>query len=156
VAVDPGFCAASGVLIADPLETRPGVVALALISGEPLIEGLQRQIERSSDVDASRTEDLLLEVTVRAPAPGCVIKRTTSDHFCDSVSIVAVNSAATCALAFVLIIGTPDRFARSKELSSYLGLVPTDESSGERRHLGNISKQGNTKQLPTNRALPSQ
>jgi transposase len=51
---------------------------------------------------------------------------------------------ALTALAFVLIIGTPERFARSKELSSYLGLVPTEDSSGERRHLGHISKQGNT------------
>jgi transposase len=51
---------------------------------------------------------------------------------------------ALTALAFVLIIGTPERFARSKEVSSYLGLVPTEDSSGERRHLGHISKQGNT------------
>jgi len=51
---------------------------------------------------------------------------------------------ALTALAFVLILGTPERFARSKEVSSYLGLVPTEESSGERRHLGHISKQGNT------------
>ena len=51
---------------------------------------------------------------------------------------------ALTALAFVLIIGTPERFARSKQLSSYLGLVPTEESSGERRHLGHISKQGST------------
>ena len=51
---------------------------------------------------------------------------------------------ALTALAFVLIIGTPQRFAKSKQLSSYLGLVPTEESSGERRHLGHISKQGNT------------
>ncbi len=51
---------------------------------------------------------------------------------------------ALTALAFVLIIGTPNRFPRSRELSSYLGLVPTEESSGERRHLGHISKQGNT------------
>jgi len=51
---------------------------------------------------------------------------------------------ALTALAFVLIIGTPERFPRSRELSSYLGLVPTEESSGERRHLGHISKQGNT------------
>jgi transposase len=51
---------------------------------------------------------------------------------------------ALTALAFVLIIGTPERFARSKGLSSYLGLVPTEDSSGERRHLGHISKQGNT------------
>jgi transposase len=51
---------------------------------------------------------------------------------------------ALTALAFVLILGTPERFARSKQVSSYLGLVPTEESSGERRHLGHISKQGST------------
>jgi transposase len=51
---------------------------------------------------------------------------------------------ALTALAFVLILGTPERFATSKQVSSYLGLVPTEESSGERRHLGHISKQGNT------------
>ena len=43
---------------------------------------------------------------------------------------------ALTALAFGLIIGTPERFARSKELSSYLGLVPTEDSSGERRPEG--------------------
>ena len=51
---------------------------------------------------------------------------------------------ALTALAFVLILGTPDRFPRSRQLSSYLGLVPSEESSGERRHLGHITKQGNT------------
>ncbi len=51
---------------------------------------------------------------------------------------------ALTALAFVLIIGTPERFPTSKQISSYLGLVPTEESSGERRHLGHISKQGST------------
>ncbi len=51
---------------------------------------------------------------------------------------------ALTALAFVLIIGSPERFARGKELSSYLGLVPAEESSGERRRLGHINKQGNS------------
>jgi len=51
---------------------------------------------------------------------------------------------ALTALAFVLIIGTPDRCASSRQVSSYLGLVPTEHSSGERRLLGHISKQGNT------------
>jgi len=51
---------------------------------------------------------------------------------------------ALTALAFVLIVGTPERFASSKQLSSYIGLVPSEESSGERRCLGHISKQGNT------------
>jgi transposase len=51
---------------------------------------------------------------------------------------------ALTALAFVLIIGTPERSPRGKEVSSYLGLVPTEESSGDRRRLGHISKQGNS------------
>jgi len=47
------------------------------------------------------------------------------------------------ALAYELVIGTPERFSCGKQLASYLGLVPTEESSGDRRRLGHISKQGN-------------
>jgi transposase len=47
------------------------------------------------------------------------------------------------ALAYELVIGTPDRFHCGKQLASYIGLVPTEESSGDRRRLGHISKQGN-------------
>jgi len=50
---------------------------------------------------------------------------------------------ALTALAFVLIIGDANRFSRGKQIASYLGLVPTEESSGDRRRLGHISKQGN-------------
>jgi transposase len=48
------------------------------------------------------------------------------------------------SLAFVLAIGPIARFARSKKIASYLGLNPSEESSGGRRRLGAISKQGNT------------
>ncbi len=48
------------------------------------------------------------------------------------------------ALAFELIIGTPDRFGCGKQIASYVGLVPSEESSGDRRRLGHISKQGNS------------
>ena len=47
------------------------------------------------------------------------------------------------ALAFVLIIGSAERFQCGKQIASYLGLVPSEESSGDRRRLGHISKQGN-------------
>jgi len=47
------------------------------------------------------------------------------------------------ALAFVLIIGSAERFQCGKQIASYLGLVPSEDSSGERRRLGHISKQGN-------------
>ena len=45
------------------------------------------------------------------------------------------------ALAFVLIIGSAERFQCGKQIASYLGLVPSEESSGDRRRLGHISKQ---------------
>jgi transposase len=48
------------------------------------------------------------------------------------------------ALAFVLVIGDVQRFPHSRQLTSYLGLIPREQSSGERRRLGSISKQGNT------------
>ena len=48
------------------------------------------------------------------------------------------------ALAFVLTIGPVARFRRSKQVVSYLGLNPSEHSSGGRRRLGAISKQGST------------
>jgi transposase len=48
------------------------------------------------------------------------------------------------SLAFVLAIGPVTRFPCSRKIASYLGLNPTEESSGGRRRLGGISKQGNT------------
>jgi transposase len=48
------------------------------------------------------------------------------------------------ALAFELVIGTPERFGSGKQIASYVGLVPCEESSGDRRRLGHISKQGNS------------
>ena len=51
------------------------------------------------------------------------------------------------ALAFELVIGQPERFHCGKQIASYLGLVPTEESSGERRRMGHISKPGNALSL---------
>jgi len=51
---------------------------------------------------------------------------------------------ALTALAFVLIIGRTDRFQCGKQIASSLGLVPLEESSGQRRRLGHITKQGNS------------
>jgi transposase len=47
------------------------------------------------------------------------------------------------ALAYELVIGTPERFHCGKQIGSYIGLVPEERSSGDRRRLGHISKQGN-------------
>ena len=51
---------------------------------------------------------------------------------------------ALTALAFVLIIGQAERFQCGKQVASYLGLVPLEDSSGKRRRLGHITKQGSS------------
>jgi transposase len=48
------------------------------------------------------------------------------------------------ALAYVLIIGTPERFQGGKQLGSYVGMTPSEDSSAAKQRLGHISKQGNS------------
>jgi transposase len=47
-------------------------------------------------------------------------------------------------LAYVLVIGTPERFPCGKQIGSYTGLIPCEDSSAGRQRLGHISKQGNS------------
>ena len=48
------------------------------------------------------------------------------------------------SLAYVLTIGDWRRFPRGRQVASYLGLIPEEASSADKRRLGHISKQGNT------------
>lgn len=48
------------------------------------------------------------------------------------------------ALAMVLTLGPAERFASGRKVGSYLGLIPSEYSSGGRQQLGRISKQGNS------------
>jgi transposase len=47
------------------------------------------------------------------------------------------------ALAFSLTIGDVSRFEHSNQVASYLGLIPAEYTSSNKRRLGGISKQGN-------------
>ena len=51
---------------------------------------------------------------------------------------------ALTALAYVLIIGTPTRFQRGKQIGTYVGVIPSEDSSAGKQRLGHISKQGNS------------
>src|SRR5207237_1096930 len=48
------------------------------------------------------------------------------------------------ALATVLTLGDVSRFPCGRQVASYIGLVPTEMSSGQHRWLGSITKQGNS------------
>lgn len=49
------------------------------------------------------------------------------------------------ALTFVAEIGDFRRFRGAREFMSYLGLVPSEHTSGERRRVGGITKAGNSR-----------
>jgi transposase len=51
---------------------------------------------------------------------------------------------ALTALAYVLILGTWERFPCGKQVGNYVGMIPCEDSSGDKQRLGHISKQGNS------------
>jgi transposase len=52
---------------------------------------------------------------------------------------MALGAAAT----IVAELGDISRFSKAEQLMSYLGLVPSEDSSGKRRRQGGITKAGN-------------
>ena len=48
------------------------------------------------------------------------------------------------ALAMVLTLGPAERFGSAKQVGSYFGLIPSEDSSGGKQRLGKISKQGSS------------
>jgi transposase len=50
---------------------------------------------------------------------------------------------AVTALATEVFVGDPVRFPDGKALASYVGMIPSEYSSGRRQRLGALSKQGN-------------
>ena len=47
------------------------------------------------------------------------------------------------ALATVLVLGPVNRFAEARKVTSYVGLIPREHSSGGQQRFGQLSKQGN-------------
>src|SRR5450432_3289655 len=48
------------------------------------------------------------------------------------------------SLAMVLTLGPAERFESAKQVGSYFGLIPSEDSSGGKQRLGKISKQGSS------------
>jgi len=57
--------------------------------------------------------------------------------------MTAPGAGPTVAAAFVSVIDDAKRFRSPHQVESYVGLVPSEDSSGGKRRLGSISKKGN-------------
>ncbi|UTW07976.1 IS110 family transposase [Pseudomonas benzenivorans] len=60
-------------------------------------------------------------------------------HKLDEVSGIGLLTASALKAA----VGQPERFANGRQLSAWLGMTPSEHSSGLRRRLGRISCKGN-------------
>jgi len=92
---------------------------------EPLASALQRVA-----VELARTNARLEQLGRKEP----IIEKLTT---APSVGMIV-------AAAFVSVVDEAHRFQGAHQLESYLGLVPREASTGGKRKLGSITKQGNS------------
>ena len=95
---------------------------------------------------ACRREDLLGLLAMLDEQIGKLdqaVQQVADDHPQARLLMTQPGVGPNTALAFVLTIGDVTRFPRGKQVASYLGLIPREESSGGRQKLGAITKQGN-------------
>ena len=97
--------------------------------------------------DAERRKDLLAlldHLEQRIKPLDEAVRRAAEANAAARLLMTHPGVGPVVALAYVLVIGDWKRFARGKQVGSYVGLIPAEESSGNKRRLGHISKQGNT------------
>lgn len=73
----------------------------------------------------------------------CVIQALAEREPMTRFLMTAPGVGLIVASMFVSVVDDAKRFKTAHQLESYLGLVPSEESSGGKRRLGGISKQGN-------------
>src|SRR5438445_211256 len=88
--------------------------------------------------------DLLDQLTPRIQELTCELEKEVEKRPVTRLLMTYPGVGPLTALAYELVIGTPERFHCGKQIASYVGLVPEEKSSGDRRRLGHISKQGSS------------
>lgn len=127
--------------------------ALALNQGLRLgwklwTEGGQKQLRGLSLMPyaAQRREELLALLEGMEPEIAKLdgaVKREAAARPAARCLMTHPGVGPVTALAYVLIIGDVKRFQKARQVASYVGLIPAEDSSGEKQRLGHISKQGN-------------
>ena len=95
---------------------------------------------------ACRREDLLgllANLDEQIDKLDAAVKRAADEHPQAKLLMTQPGVGPITSLAFVLTLGEVSRFQRSKQVASYLGLIPRERSSGGKQRLGAINKQGN-------------
>jgi len=138
------------------IQTRTRAIAMsgALVRGEGLrirsgkAEHFQRRLDELTLPPAlaavlAPTRTLLTTLHEEiAAADDAIAAIATGDPVVTRLMTVPGVGPVT-AVAFVATLDRVDRFAGAHQVESYLGLVPSEDSSADRHHRGGITKAGN-------------
>ena len=72
------------------------------------------------------------------------VQQQAASHSAAALLMTHPGVGPVTSLAFALTLGPSHRFRRGKQVASYLGLNPHENSSGGQQRMGPISKQGNS------------
>jgi transposase len=123
---------ANGLRRGPSLWTQAGQQAIAALPLSP--HAAYRRSELQAMYVTFETEIEKLNQRVEEQACGRVGARLLMTH---------PGVGPITALATDVFLGDPARFADSKALASYVGMIPGEYSSGKRQRLGGLTKQGN-------------
>ena len=88
--------------------------------------------------------ETIAELSVRIKAEDKHIEQMITEDYPESQKLMTIPGVGPMtALAFVLIIGSPDRFAKARDVGPFLGLVPGRDQSGDTDKPMRITKAGN-------------
>lgn len=87
--------------------------------------------------------EMIAELSVRIKAEDKHIDQMIAEDYPEAQKLMTIPGVGPItALAFVLIIGSPDRFAKARDVGPFLGLVPGRDQSGDTDKPMRITKAG--------------
>ena len=127
-----GLALAHGVRRRAGLWTREGQATLALLPLAPHAAHRRSELQTLNDHLTTHIDQLDQQVSEQAR------ERPQARRLMTHPGVGPVT-----ALATEVFLGDPSRFVDAKALASYVGMIPSEYSSGDRRRLGRLTKQGN-------------
>lgn len=89
--------------------------------------------------------EIVKELTARIDRYDQLVEKLAEKKYPDTEHMAGVKGVgALTALAFVLILEDPGRFEKSRNVGSFVGLVPRKDASGEQDPQRRITKAGNS------------
>lgn len=114
------------------------------ISTESFARQATENLEASDYALVAPVIEMIAELSARIKAEDKRIDQMIANDYPEAQKLMNIPGVGPItALAFVLIVGSPDRFAKARDVGPFLGLVPGRDQSGDSDKPMRITKAGN-------------